>query len=363
MIAICNSFTFLEIYHSDSVILPSGYKKIYTSGVFGMDNKYQVYQKDNVAVINLRGSTDEQISWVENIYSAMIPAKGTIQIEGEKIKYSFARESGAAVHSGYALAIAYLQKELLDRVSILNREGIYDFIITGHSQGGALANMLMAYLQNLSHHEISEKNNFKTYAFAAPMIGNKVFVAEYNERFSAENNSFNIINPADLIPSLPLNYNDTNYIKGNLRSFLFDRESFSFAKLLTDGGVLLFEDKIGQLINRMGTSASKKIGRDVGEVVMPEYVKDINYHKINTQLELDEFDYPKILKDSSILQNDSLMQVYQRGNDGYFLDDKLYKKGSWTFQHKPYNYYVAVLKMYFPGEFNLLSRKYLPENL
>jgi hypothetical protein len=42
MIAICNSFPFIDLYNSDNEILPDGYKKVYTSGVFGMDNKFQM---------------------------------------------------------------------------------------------------------------------------------------------------------------------------------------------------------------------------------------------------------------------------------------------------------------------------------
>ena len=59
MIMICNSFTYLELYQDDEDILPDGYEKQYASGTFGMDNRYQVYLKGNIAVINFRGSTDK----------------------------------------------------------------------------------------------------------------------------------------------------------------------------------------------------------------------------------------------------------------------------------------------------------------
>lgn len=363
MIAICNSFTFIELYNSDAAIIPREYKKKYTSGIFGMDNKYQIYQKGSIAVINLRGSTDKEASWLENIYSAMIPAKGVIEVSGEKIDYCFANDEEAAVHSGYALGIVCLSKDILYQINALNHEGIYSFIITGHSQGGALANMLRAYLENLPGNEISKKNKFKTYTFAAPMVGNKTFVTEYNSSFAADSSSFNIVNPADMIPTLPLSYNDTNYVADNIKSFLFDRESFSFRKMLIDGSARLFEGNLSQLIQRMGASTSKRIVKGIGPVEMPDYVKDINYLPLSNRIEIAPFEYPKILKDSSILQNDSLMAVYDKDNNGNFYNDKVYKKGSWTYQHKPYNYYVSVLKMYFPVEYNLLKKKYLPENL
>jgi hypothetical protein len=363
MIAICNSFPFIDLYNSDTDILPSGYKKIYTSGVFGMDNKFQIYQKDNIAVINLRGSTDKKISWLENIYSAMIPANGLIKISGENIQYSFAKDPAAAVHSGYALAIAYLSSDLIFHVNNLNRSGVTNFIITGHSQGGALANMLCAYLANLSKSEISKENVFKTYAFAAPMVGNRAFTDEYNNRFCVNKMSINIINPADVIPTFPLNYKDSNYLSDNLQALLFDRETFSWKKMAADGAVLLFEEKLVGLTQFLSRSASGEISKDLGPAVLPAYVRDINYQKIGNRMEIRPVAYPKILKDSSILKNDSLMAIYKRGSDGQFINEELYQKESWTYQHKPYNYYVSILQMYFPIEYNALRRKYLIENL
>jgi hypothetical protein len=364
MVAICNSFTFIDLYNSDSTILPPGYKKLYTSGVFGMDNKFQLYQKENVVVINLRGSTDKQISWLENIYSAMIPAKGIIKISGENVPYCFAKDPAAAVHSGYALGIAYLSKDLLYHINSMNRQGIHNFIITGHSQGGSLANMLKAYLENLTHNEVPKACKFKTYSFAAPMIGNKFFSEEYNTRFCVTNTSFNIVNAADPVPTFPLSYKEgSNYFSDNLKSLLFDRESFSLKNMASDGAILLFEKKLIGLTQMLGNSASNKIAKDLGPVSLPPYVQDINYFKLNNRIEIAPVAYPKILKDSSILENDSLMAIYQKGPDGQFLNEELYEKPGMMYQHKPYNYYVSILRMYFPKDYGLLPKKYLPENL
>ena len=300
---------------------------------------------------------------MENIYSAMIPAEGVITVAGEKIDYCFAKDEMAAVHSGYALGIACLVKDIIYQINSLNRIGIYDFVITGHSQGGALATLLRAYLENVSHNELSEQNKFKTYTFAAPMVGNKFFAAEYDKRFAAPNTSFSIVNASDPIPGLPMSYNDTNYLADNVKAFLFDRESFSIRKMITDGGALLMEGKLSQWTKRFGASASKRIEKNLGPVEMPEYVSDINYKTVNNRVELTPFEYPKILRDSSILQNDSLMTFYKRDSNGNFLDEKLYAKGSWGYQHKPYNYYVGVLKHYFPASYDTLKTKYLAENL
>jgi len=362
MIMICNSFTYLDLYEDDEDILPDGYEKRYTSGTFGMDNKYQVYVKGNIAVINFRGSTDKQLSWIQNFHASMIPAKGVIKVNGKKFDYCFAKDTAAAVHSGYALGIAFLEQELMVQIKSLNNEGIYNIILTGHSQGGALANMFRAYLENLPAKMRPGKTIFKTYAFAAPMTGNKNFAKEYNRRFGAESTSFNIVNVSDIIPTFPVNYNDSNYIRDNVNSIVYGTE-FSLKKMLIEGGARLFDDKLSQLMGYVGKSANKKIGNEVSEFELPARVKDINYFPLESRIELKEFAYPKILKDSSILENDSLMQIYVRDNEGNFLNNKLYKSGSWTFQHKPHNYYVAILKKFFPEEYELLGEKYLPENL
>jgi len=363
MIALCNSFTFLELYNSDADIIPEAYKKTYTSGVFGMDNRFQIYEKGMMAVINIRGSTDKQISWLENIYSAMIPAKGKIEIEGQTFDYTFSKDKEAAVHSGFALGLAYLHSDLISRIQMLNQKGIYDIILTGHSQGGALVNLFRAYLSYLPEDVISPKNTYKVYSFAAPMLGNKSFIQEFNTKYVDQNKAFSFINTSDPIPELPVSYNDSNFFKDNIKALLFDRESFSLKKTVSDGSILLLENKIGKYVKRFGNSTSNKISKDLGHVVMPGYVNDFNYMRQKNEIFLGKFLYPKILKDSSILENDSLMAIYPRHPNGHFVNERLYKKASWTFQHKPYNYYVSLLEMYFPTKYAVLTRRYLIENL
>ncbi len=363
MLAICNSFTFIDLYGSDEKIIPAGYIKKYTSGIFGMDNRYQIYVNGEVAVINFRGSTEKQLSWIQNFYASMIPAKGVMTVDGEKFNYCFAKDKEAAVHSGYALGIAFLYKELLFQIDNLNARGIHDIILTGHSQGGALANMFRAYVENLPATALSPENDFKTYAFAAPMIGNKFFSEEYNRRYAADSTSYNIVNSEDLIPTFPLSYNDTNFVQDNVNALIFGKEPFSMKRLIMEGGVKLFDTKINRLMNYVGSSADKKIDKEVAPVQLPPFVADINYFRLGERVMLTGFVYPKILKDSTILQNDSLMRVYPRDENGYFTDERLYQKSPWHYQHKPYNYYVAFLKIYFPEEYAVLKQKYLPENL
>jgi hypothetical protein len=364
MIALCCSFTFLDFYKTDTVIIPANYKKVFTSGTIGMDNKYQIYvNSSKTAVINLRGSTENILSWMENIHSAMIPAKGKIKISEINFDYCFAKDTAAAVHAGYALAIGYLHKEILQIINTFNKKGIYKFIITGHSQGGALANLLRAYLENLSNSEISKDNIFKTYSFGAPMVGNKEFSKEYNLKFCTNNTSFNIVNPLDKVPLLPLSYNDTNYFKKNFAGLISENESINIRNAVSDGILNVFENNLSEYIKIFGESTSKQIANNLGKIEFPKYSTDINYSKLGNTIEVTPVIYPKILRNPEILKNDSLMKVYKKAPDGSFINKELYKKEPLVFQHRPYNYYNSILKGYFPEEYKLLKVKFLPENL
>ncbi len=363
MLAICNSFTFLDLYNSDDEILPAGYEKTYISGVFGMDNKFQIFRKGNRAVINFRGSTKNKISWMENIYSSMIPAKGTIRVSGENFNYCFAKDSNAAVHAGYALAIAYLSKDILLHINLLNQAGIYDIILTGHSQGGSITNLMRIYLEYLSENILSPLNRFRSYSYAAPMVGNKEFVAEYNSVICSNHNSFNIVNPEDPIPKFPLNYQEENLLADNIKNLILNGESFDLKKKITESLMLMFEKDIIDYMNDFGVSTTKQLSKELGPIEMPQYVEDINYYKLKEEIVINPVEFPKILKDSSILMNDSLMAIYKRDGEGHFINNDLYIKESWAYQHKPYNYYVSFLKLYFPKEYASLEKKYLLENL
>lgn len=363
MIQLCNSFTYLDLYNDDEAILPEGYKKEFTSGTFGMDNKYQVYVKEDVAVLNFRGSTDEQLSWMANFKSAMIPAKGRIKIQNDIFDYDLANDTAAAVHSGYVLGLAYLHKSVLMQIKYLNAIGVYDIYITGHSQGGALAELMHAYLDRLPNDVVPDKNQFKTYAFANPMIGNKAFANEYNMKYALKEWSMSIINPADPIPHMPVSYKEESVMSPQGIASLFngntDRKEF-----MTNMFMQTFEKSATRYVQSMSSRAQDQIAKELGSVEMPEYVNDINYAVTGDRHELPPFEYPVILKDSTILKNDSLLQVLSVDPaTGHFIDKTLYMKEPMFFQHKPHNYYVGILKTYFKEEYDLLEPKILPENL
>lgn len=359
LIAMCNSYTFQDLYGSDAAITPKNYKKVFTSPVIGMDNKFQVYTKDEVGVINFRGSTNQISSWIENMYSAMIPAKGVILLDKKEHPYCFAKNTEASVHAGYALATVLLSPIIIEQINKLNQQGIYNIIITGHSQGGALANITRAYLENLPEGTLSSKNVYKTYAFANPMCGNKDFADEYHVRYCENNMSYSIINPADLVPSMPMHYQETGKIlsKDRLKSWIFGKESLDIRKLGMEVVIKTFEKSLKDYVNSSNRLIEKMVSMSHGSVDMPDYVRDINFFQVGNIRTLEQFSYPKIQLDPATLTEKQLSKL-KPAEDGNY-----YKPEPGFYQHKPYNYYVAILKAYFSRDYKNLKVKYLPENL
>ncbi len=358
MMALATTFTFQHLYGTDKDIVPKGYKKQFESNVVGMDNKFQVFQKGNKGYITFRGSTDKGMSWVENFYSAMVPAKGTIQLKDKDYPYHFADKEGAAVHAGFALAIIFLSEQMIPEIQALNDKGVYDIVISGHSQGGALATLTRCYLENSPTETLSEKNTYKTYAFGNPMCGNQEFAEEYKEKYADTGTAFSIINPEDPIPYMPVNYEEKGKTidKKKIIGWLTGKEDFNFKKIGMDLFLRKFDGPIKTHITKSNTLLEKLVSLRFGNVKMPEYVRDINYFPTGERIELDVFDYPKIKAPKNLDEKE--LSKYELAEDG-----NMYKKEPMFFQHNPYNYYVGVMKKFNPKDYKKLKKKYLDVNL
>lgn len=357
MIALANSYPYLDLYGDDSAILPKGYKRVYTSPVVAMDNMFQVYTKDKTGVISFRGSTDKKSSWLENIYSAMIPIKGKIKIPNRTFDYQFGEDTASHVHSGYALSIAYLEPLVIEQIQELNKRGIYKIYITGHSQGGALSILMRAQLEYGSKKHISSKNDFKVYTFAQPMSGNNSFAKEYTKKFCANGMSYSFVNPDDMVPQMPTSYNDTTFLRDNLVAMFSKDEQIDKSQLVKQGLMLLFEEKLRGTVHKFGASVSKQIQKELGEVSLPEPTQSINYSQVGNQVLLPPPYYPLEMKDSTLLNDQEWLTRYPRDENGIFLNKNVYKKTSMSQNHKPYNYYTAVLRKYFPKEYDAVEPK------
>jgi len=185
---------------------PKDYFFDYCSYEICLENKWDLWIKNdtNVAVISIRGTTQNAPSWLENFYSAMIPAKGEIKVSEDYIfNYHLADNPEAKVHVGWLLATAFLVREMEQRIDSCYKLGIKDFIIMGHSQGGAIAYLTTAHLLRKQKEGVIEKDiRFKTYCSAAPKPGNLYFAYDY-EYATQGGWAYNVVNTADWVPETP----------------------------------------------------------------------------------------------------------------------------------------------------------------
>jgi hypothetical protein len=200
---------------------PQYFKSVYRSAVVGLDNRWELWTNNKgIATICVRGTTANPVGWLENFYAAMVPASGDLKLTNTfTFKYHLADHPKAGVHIGWLVGMAFLARDIVPKIDSCHKAGIRDFFITGHSQGGALSYLLTSHLYNLQKLGILAKDiRFKTYASAAPKVGNLFYGYEY-ENAVAGGWGYNVINGADWVPELPFtvqtlgDFNETNPFK------------------------------------------------------------------------------------------------------------------------------------------------------
>lgn len=189
---------------SKNIVAPINYHLLYRSPVMGLDNCWELWEStDSIAVISVRGSTTNTESWLANFYAASVAAKGTLILSKENhFDYELASDPKAAVHTGWLVCTGFLSKDILPKIDSCYQQGIKDFFITGHSQGGGISYLLTAYLLNLQKKgNIPNDIRFKTYCSAAPKPGNLFFAYDY-ELKTQEGWAYNVVNPKDWVPEV-----------------------------------------------------------------------------------------------------------------------------------------------------------------
>lgn len=191
---------------SSAFPMPQAYTFVYRSPVVAFDNIWDLWIKKDapVAVIAVQGSIQTEASFLANLYAAMIPAKGSLQLDpGFRFTYELAADPHAAIHVGWFVAMAYLSRTVVPKIDSCYRAGIRDFILTGHSQGGGITFLLTSYLYSLQQtHRLPGDIRFKTYCSAGPKPGNLYFAYAY-EHITKGGWACNVVNSADWVPDVP----------------------------------------------------------------------------------------------------------------------------------------------------------------
>lgn len=184
-------------------------KILYRSKVVGLENRWDLWLDNRgVGIISLRGTTPSMDSWLENFYAAMVPATGEISLNNKPFKYKLSSDSNSYIHAGWLLGLASMADDIVNKINYYHKQGINEFIIVGHSQGGALAILLRAYLYYL---DVSLDYNvrFKTYASAAPKVGNINFSYDF-DYITRGGWTYRVVNPLDWVPQMPFSIQRLN---------------------------------------------------------------------------------------------------------------------------------------------------------
>jgi len=312
---------------------PEGYIRHYHSPEVGLKNRWSMwYRRDGrVAVISIRGTISDMVSWTANFYAAMVPANGSLQLSDSNLfNYRLAADDKAMVHVGWLVSLGSLAPTMLQQVHAAYERGIRDFIISGHSQGGAIAFLTSSYLHYLRDKgELPADIVFKTYCSAAPKPGNLFYAYDFD--FITRNGwGFNVVNSADWVPESPFSvqtlsdFNNTNpfiHMDGMLKKQpwlirWYLRGKYNKLKKSTRKAQRCFKDVLGHMMY-------KQVKKVLPQFKEPVYAEGNNYQRAGVPI---------------VLQPDS---AYYR---------KFPEMPEKVFQHHMFEpYYWMVQRYYSPG--------------
>ena len=192
---------------------PDHAERLYRSERMGLENAWEFWKReDGVGVISIHGTKPSYWSWMENFYSGMVPAIGSWAINNDyTFNYQLASDTNAYVHAGWLSGLAYLAPDILQKINEYAAEGVSDFIIVGHSQGGAIAFLLNSWLHYLPEGSYPENVRFKTYCSAAPKPGNLYYAYDF-EYLNYGGWAFRVVHAEDWVPETPFSVQTTSDI-------------------------------------------------------------------------------------------------------------------------------------------------------
>lgn len=266
--------------------IPDHYQLIYRSPVVGLDNRWDLWKNnENTAVISLRGTTKNGISWLENFYAAMLPAQGSIQISKQyTFQYKLAENKRAAVHTGWLIGIACLSQSIIPKIDSLYKTGVKQFYIMGHSQGGALAYLLTAHLHYLQKDgKLPHDIQMKTYCSAAPKPGNLYFAYDY-ESYTQQGFAYNVVNADDWVPETPAvvqtinDFNEVNPFVDAKNTIKKQKFGLKIAMKVVYRNLVKPTHKAQQKNQKyLGNKTTKLVKKTLPELKLPPFANTSNY--------------------------------------------------------------------------------------
>ncbi|PSR53282.1 lipase [Adhaeribacter arboris] len=305
------------------------YTRAYGSPTVGLQNRWELHtnKAHTVAVISIRGTTADPVSWLANFYAAMVPATGSIKLSDNlTFNYQLATNPRAAVHAGWLISLGFLANDILPRLDSCYRAGIKEYIILGHSQGGAIAYLLTSHLHHLQDTgKLPTDIRFKTYCSAGPKPGNLYYAYEYENRTQG-GWAFNVVNSADWVPEVPISiqtvndFNPTNPFinaKQGIKKQKFPkRAALHYVYKQLTKHTLKAQKRYQQYL---GNKASKYVQSQLKEIQVPAYYNSNNYVRTGTFIVLlaDQAYYQKFPESKTKVFTHHMLQPY------YYLAQKL----------------------------------------
>lgn len=317
-------------FENDIPAIVSEYKRVYRSPEVGLHNKWELWLHKNntIAIINIRGTTADQDSWLENFYSAMIPAVGELKLTNTNtFHYKFAAIPGAAVHVGWAIGIGSMAPTMVEQLKKYAALGVKQLVIEGHSQGGALSFLLTSYL----HYEMDAGRlphmDIKTYCSAPPKPGNTCYAYDF-DNITRGGWAYSVVNTADWVPETPFAIQTLSDVN-KVNPFVNVKDALRKQNLLVRMYGMHVYRQMSRSVRKadhkfqrhLGRQVSKEVRKYLPEFEPPIYTGGFNYVRAGTPIVLaPDADYYKRFPDtgSDIFRN-HYFESY------YFLVKKAYK--------------------------------------
>lgn len=140
------------------------------------DTQFFYFQTEEYILFAFRG-TKELVDWATNLNAERVPFP----------------EGVGMVHAGFYKAFLSV-KDIVDEV-VLGMKLDKPIIISGHSLGGAITNLVAAYLRKLGHSKIM------TYTFGSPLVGDADFAYQFSKVQPII--SYRFVHNEDLVPMIP----------------------------------------------------------------------------------------------------------------------------------------------------------------
>jgi hypothetical protein len=296
--------------------------RVYRAQETGLHNRWDLWLNSTKTqmAINIRGTAPEVDSWIENFYSAMIPAQGTMKIsDSNTFDYKFAGDPKAMVHVGWAMGAGSMAPAIITQIQKYYQQGIKQVIVEGHSQGGAISFLLSAYLHyQIAAGKLPADLVIKTYSSAAPKPGNLYFAYDYDYN-NRDGWAFTVVNAADWVPETPFSIqtlNDVNDVSPFTQAKATLKKQKFFVRvylhhIYRELSHATFKSQ-RKYEKYLGKKAAKYVKKYLPGFEPPKYTHSANYMRAGTSivLEPDEQYYKLFPNDGKNLFINHLFKPY-----------------------------------------------------